>query len=29
MGRSPEWPPSAIAERVLLPWIAKVTTLRD
>jgi pimeloyl-ACP methyl ester carboxylesterase len=29
MGRSPEWPPSAIAERVLLPWIAKVTAIRD
>jgi len=25
MGRSPDWPPSAIAERVLLPWILRVT----
>jgi pimeloyl-ACP methyl ester carboxylesterase len=25
MGRSPEWPPSAIAERVLMPWILRVT----
>ena len=23
MGRSPDWPPSAIAERVLLPWIQR------
>jgi dienelactone hydrolase len=28
MGRSPEWPPSAIAERVLLPWIRKVTAIQ-
>ena len=24
MGRSPDWPPGAIAERVLLPWILRV-----
>jgi esterase FrsA len=23
MGRSPDWPPGAIAERVLLPWMAE------
>lgn len=23
MGRSPQWPPAAIAEKVLLPWMAK------
>ena len=23
MGRSPEWPPSAISEKVLMPWIVK------
>jgi len=23
MGRSPQWPSSAIAENVLLPWIAR------
>jgi esterase FrsA len=23
MGRSPDWPPSAIAERVLMPWILR------
>ena len=23
MGRSPEWPPSAIAEKVLMPWIVR------
>jgi esterase FrsA len=27
MGRSPDWPPSAIAERVLMPWIQKVTSV--
>ena len=23
MGRSPEWPPGRIAEKVLMPWIVK------
>jgi len=26
MGRSPDWPPAAIAERVLMPWILRVTS---
>ncbi len=24
MGRSPEWPPSAIADKVLMPWMSKM-----
>jgi esterase FrsA len=28
MGRSPEWPPSAIAENVLMPWIVRKLDVR-
>jgi hypothetical protein len=23
MGRSPDWPPAAIADQVLMPWMTK------
>ena len=29
MGRSPEWPSSAIAEKVVLPWIARRLERRE